>query len=62
MYVGINNTTGVNEMLCMLESMIVNTTTIVNITTGVNEMLCMLESMIVNTTNGVNEMLCMFNQ
>ena len=32
-------------MLCMLESMIVNTTT------GVNEMLCMLESMI-------NEMLC----
>ena len=39
MYVGINDsntTTGVNEMLCMLESMIVNTTT------GVNEMLCML--------------------
>ena len=33
MYVGINNTTGVNEMLCMLESMIVNTTT------GVNEMM-----------------------
>ena len=33
-------------MLCMLESMMVNTTT------GVNEMLCMLESMIVNTTNG----------
>ena len=49
MYVGINDsehnndvniTSGVNEMLCMLESMIVNTTT------GVNEMLCMLESMI----------------
>ena len=39
----VNTTTGVNEMLCMLES---------NNTTGVNEMLCMLESMIVNTTTG----------
>ena len=32
----VNTTTGVNEMLCMLESMMVNTTN------GVNEMLCML--------------------